>query len=250
MPMLNPSAISHETLVGKALRFPLRMVPRDIMVPILQGPLRGKRWMFGSARHSCWLGTYELEKQLAFAKNVRSGDIVYDLGANVGYYSLLASVLVGERGHVHSFEPFASNVDVIQKHIKANRIKNCTVHACAVSDLSGFAVFEVSATSHTMGHLSDTVGERVEVVSLDELVGNGLEPPTVIKCDIEGAEYKMMCGAKNVIATSKPIVFLATHNTTVRRQCNDFLIDLGYKLESLDESKPVGESDEVLATAR
>src|SRR5580765_1322501 len=103
--LANLSGISRETLIGKLLRAPLRLLPRTAAVPILQGPLRGKKWIVGSGTHGCWLGSYEYDKQKLFQKTVRSGDVVYDVGANAGFYSLLASLLVGEKGHVYSFEP-------------------------------------------------------------------------------------------------------------------------------------------------
>ena len=104
--MANLSGIPRETLVGKLLRAPLRLIPRSMVVPILQGALRGKKWTVGSSTHGCWLGSFEYEKQKALQCAIKTGQVVYDIGANVGFYSLFASVLVGEAGHVYSFEPF------------------------------------------------------------------------------------------------------------------------------------------------
>ena len=60
--MINVSVISDRRFFGRTLRLPLRLVPKSAVVPILQGPLRGKRWIAGSSTHGCWLGTYELAK--------------------------------------------------------------------------------------------------------------------------------------------------------------------------------------------
>ena len=100
---MNFSGVSNKSIVGKALRFPLRLIPCGAQMTILQGPLRGKRWIAGSSDHGCWLGSYEYPKQRAFSAAISHGDVVYDLGANVGFYSLLASVLVGTKGQVFSF---------------------------------------------------------------------------------------------------------------------------------------------------
>jgi len=78
-------------------------------VPILQGPLRGKKWIVGSQRHAFWLGGYEPHLQRLIAREVKPGEIFYDVGANVGFYSLLASVLVGP-GKVFAFEQLPANV--------------------------------------------------------------------------------------------------------------------------------------------
>src|ERR1035438_590714 len=92
--LINFSGISGRTFIGKALRFPLSLIPCGTQMPILQGPLYGKRWIVGSSNHGCWLGSYEYPKQKAISAAIKRGDVVYDLGANVGFYSLLASVLV------------------------------------------------------------------------------------------------------------------------------------------------------------
>src|SRR5579862_7724955 len=108
--LANLSGISRKSWLGKLLRAPLRLIPRSAVLPILQGPLRGKKWVVGSGNHGCWLGSYEHDKQSLFQKTVRTGDIVYDVGANAGFYSLLASVLVGEKGQVYAFEPLPANL--------------------------------------------------------------------------------------------------------------------------------------------
>lgn len=66
-----------------------------MVVPVLQGSLRGRKWIVGSSNHGCWLGSYEWKKQRLFTRTVSSGDVVFDIGAHVGFYTLLASVLVG-----------------------------------------------------------------------------------------------------------------------------------------------------------
>jgi hypothetical protein len=98
--MTNLSGISSETFIGKMLRVPLRLIPRTLVLPILQGALRGKKWTAGSATHGCWLGSYEYHKQKALQQRLKAGEVVYDIGANVGFYSLLSSVLVGNRARL------------------------------------------------------------------------------------------------------------------------------------------------------
>ena len=99
------SLLDPERWLGKLVRVPLRLIPRSTVLPILQGPGRGLRWIVGSYNHGCWLGSYEYEKQLALRELVHAGDVVYDLGAHVGYFSIILSRLVGPTGMVYSFEP-------------------------------------------------------------------------------------------------------------------------------------------------
>jgi hypothetical protein len=105
MTLMNFSGLRRDTLIGRPLVLSLKLVPQSSVARLLQGRLRGARWIVGPGTHGCCLGTYELPKQREFDKAVREGHVVYDVGANVGFYSLLAACCVGENGKVHAFEP-------------------------------------------------------------------------------------------------------------------------------------------------
>ena len=135
------SLTTNKTLAGKILRLPLKLIPQTMNMPILTGPLRGKKWTVGSGNHSCWLGTYEYDKQKKFCKYINKKNIVFDLGANVGFYSLLASVLVGSEGKVYAFEPLKENIDYLKQHIQQNNINNVNILESAVSDSNGYLMF-------------------------------------------------------------------------------------------------------------
>jgi hypothetical protein len=102
--MINWSKINNKSIMGKVLRIPLRMIPKNIVVPILQGPLKGVRWVYGSSNAGCWLGSYELVNQLVLHDHIKKGMTIFDIGAHVGFYSLLFSKYVGGRE-----ESFVSN---------------------------------------------------------------------------------------------------------------------------------------------
>ena len=102
------SRISSRSYLGRVMRLPLKIIPGNAVLPILQGPLRGARWVVGSGTHGCWLGTYELPKVELFAGTIQEGMTVFDIGAHAGYYSLIASRAVGGAGHVVAFEPFGT----------------------------------------------------------------------------------------------------------------------------------------------
>jgi FkbM family methyltransferase len=245
---MNLSAIPRDTLLGRLVRWPLRLIPEGSQVRILQGPLRGKRWIAGSSTHGCWFGSYELPKQKAFSQALKPGDVVYDLGANVGFYSLLASVLVGPQGKVCSFEPAPRNLLILRKHLALNGITNCKIYEAAVSDSRGFAKFDPSG-DWSQGHLTavTTNSFTVPTISLDDLVSSGeLPPPQVIKCDIEGAEYAALQGALKLLKAAAPIIFLATHGPEIHEQCCQLLTTLHYSLRSLDDS-PLASTTEILA---
>ncbi len=248
---MNCSGISKRTIIGRALRSPLRLIPSGMTMRILQGPLRGKRWIAGSSSHGCWLGSYEYPKQKAFWAAIEPGHVVYDLGANVGFYSLLASVLTGPEGRVFSFEPVPRNLRFLRKHLQLNGITNCFVWEVAVGGSDGTATFDLGPHP-SMGHLArdSENGLSVRTVALDGLIASGvIPPPDVMKCDIEGGEYDALCGASNTLSVHSPTIFLAIHGSEAHERCCQLLTDLRYDLAPLD-SLPLRSASEILATRR
>lgn len=216
--------------LGKLLRLPLKLIPDKTVLPILQGKLKGKKWIKGSSINGCWLGTYEFDKQQLFQKYVKPGMVIYDIGANAGFYTLLSSVLTGNSGKVFAFEPVPKNIYYIKQHLVLNKIENTVVVDKAVSDKITTLKFTLS-TNPSMGHFSEEGEIEVETISLDEFVKQGNPPPDLIKMDIEGAEFDALNGAKKILKTKKPIIFLATHGDEVKKKCLGLLKELNYKIE-------------------
>ena len=229
----------------------LGLIPRNTTAGILTGPLRGSRWIVGSSTHNCWIGTFERRKLELFATALRQGDVVYDLGAHVGLYSLLAASRVGSTGHVYAFEPLPRNLGYLARHLTLNEVNNCSVVDVAVSAHSGRAIFDKSIHP-AMGHLGANGGPELEVqtAALDDLVASRtVRAPSVIKCDIEGAEYAALNGAATVLSMHRPIIFLATHGPRVHASCCDLLDNLGFDLYSLD-GLSLSRSTEIVALPR
>jgi len=246
---MNFSSIPNRSLAGKALRIPLRLIPAGAPVPILQGPLRGKLWIKGSSDNGCWLGSFEYQKQRLMSSLLHPGDTVYDIGANVGYYTLLASHKVGPTGSVVAFEPLPANVRFVRRHLRLNRVRNVFVQEVAVSDRDGRAKFAPHA-SNAMGKLSDAGDIDVAMVSLDSVSERGqFADPGLLKIDVEGAELGVLCGASRLLARALPTILLATHGAEVHRQCCEFLRDAAYDLRPIDPSvASLDATDEIIAT--
>ena len=225
---------------------PLGILPKGMTLPILQGTLRGKKWVVGSSNHGCWLGSYEYEKQRLFERTVKEGFTVFDVGAHVGFYTLLASALVGATGKVFAFEPLPRNLRYLREHLRRNHVVNVSVVEAAVSDRSGFAFFE-EGKGHSTGHLAPGGRLRVRTVTLDELVfQDGLPPPNCIKIDIEGAEMLALTGAQSLLSNYRPSIFLATHGHEIHRECCRFLASLKYELRSIGRTS-LDRADEIIA---
>jgi FkbM family methyltransferase len=243
--LVDSGALSSGTFLGRLLRFPLKLVPVSTPIPILSGRLRGLKWLPESAIHRCWMGWYESDKQELIANEVRPGSVFYDVGANVGFHSLLASKLV-DSGKVIAFEPSPRNIAFLKKHIELNRLQNLTVLEVAVGEKNEVMHFETESTGFA-GHLSEHGGIPVRVTTLDSLVQSGqIPPPDYIKMDIEGAELMALRGAEQILRTHGPEIFLATHGHEVDRQCCKLLESLRYTVQRLTPSAPNG-NGEVLA---
>ncbi len=234
--VLNFSGIDRSTLLGRAIRWPLTLIPSETRLPIMQGTLRGLRWIVGSSNNGCWLGSYERNQQILFEKWVKEGDIVFDVGAHVGFYTLLGSVLVGGRGQVVAFEPVPKNLSYLKKHLQINSVSNVEVVEAAVSDRHGHVRLS-SGPSSSMWHF-DAQGElEVQTVSLDELVLSAkLPPPDVVKMDIEGAEFLALNGSARVVREFHPVLFLSTHGIDVHQKCCRFLESAGYRLTPIGQT--------------
>ena len=242
--MMELPTFSSESSLGKFVRFPLRLVPPEMVVPVLTGNLRGKRWIVGSSIHRCWLGFYEREKQRLVSKEVHTNTVFYDIGANVGFYTLLASKLV-DSGKVFAFEPAPRNLAYLRRHLELNSCSNVEVLAFAVSDKNGVTGFEVEP-SGLVGHLSNDGSIKVQTLTLDSLVQAGrILPPDYIKMDIEGAELIALQGASETIQRYQPMIFLATHGTEVHLGCRQLFESWGYECELVS-----GQASEIVARSK
>jgi FkbM family methyltransferase len=233
--MINFSKIPVESYLGKILRNILKIIPRNTAVKILQGKLKGKKWIKGSGVNSYWLGTYELGKQDLFTKAINKGDTVFDIGTHVGFYSLLAAEAVGSGGKVFSFEPLPQNFDYLEKHIKINNYQNIFPFKAAVADKNRPMPFKLGSDSST-GSIADNGDINVDTVSIDELIKNGKLPmPDVIKIDVEGSELMVLGGMLKLLKDKKPAIFLSTHGSEIHNKCYALLFLFGYSLSTITD---------------
>lgn len=208
---------------------------------VVSGPLRGAKFILGSMAGeggggSVYFNLMEAEQTETMLAEFSAGKVFFDIGANIGYYSILASKLVGEKGAVVAFEPVISNLTFLHRHVELNNAKNVRVLSFALSDKQSIASFSLGQNS-AMGHLSENgKGENlvyVPTVSLDEIAAKMNLMPDVMKIDVEGAEMDVFAGAENVLRTAKPTIFLSTHSPELRRDCLEFLQNRGYEVKSM-----------------
>lgn len=216
------------------MRSPLLLIPREARVRILRGPLRGKKWIVGAGPNACWTGTYEVVRIRAFTEALTQGAVVYDIGANAGIYSLLASSRVGPSGMVCAFEPLERNLSYLRRHLTLNNVQNCVVLETAVSNREEARRFSVAAWNANMGRLSLDGEILVQATSLDQCIygEKGLRPPNIIKIDVEGAELEVLEGASRALSEFHPTIFLEIHGTQLHADCRAFLLAKGYRVEN------------------
>lgn len=185
---------------------------RNRDIEIIEGVGRGLRIKIGSSNSDYALGKNELPVQKAFLNYVKLNDVVYDIGANIGFFTIIAAKLVGPGGHVYAFEPISENINKLRHNININKFLNVTVFEKAVSKSSGKEKIFLTKNSggHTLssgGVPKNKIGEiMIDIVSIDEMVEDlKINPPDIVKIDVEGAEYNVIDGMNKTIKKFRPL---------------------------------------------
>jgi FkbM family methyltransferase len=211
----------HQPL-GRLARWPLKAIPKTQVMPVLSGPNRGLWWVSGTFNHGCWLGWYEKPCVEYVASLVRPGMTAFDVGANVGYYTLLLARGVGPKGRVIAFEPNPVNVAHLKEHLRLNKIGNVEIVEAAVSDRDGTAFFSGEGA---VGKLSQT-GTQMKTVRLDDY-----PRPDLIKMDIEGEETAALRGSAKILAERHAVWFIAIHDGPAYTETPALLASQNYSLD-------------------
>lgn len=182
-------------------------------------------------------GVHEPVSTQIFKDLIQTGDKVVDVGANIGYFSLLASRLVGEDGYVYCFEPCSENVDKLRENIKLNCVDNISIRQVAASNKNGEADFYLSASEDARHSLIQTDEhsyiERVKTVMLDSVLLD--KKVDFLKIDTEGNDFQVLQGAKSVINANQNIKILFEVYGEVLKKQNIELTDVwNYLISDLE----------------
>lgn len=159
------------------------------------------------------------EDETKFIKRIlKSGMVFIDVGANMGYYSLVGAKMVGHAGHVHSFEPSAKMVGELRYNVALNGFNNVCINNMALGEKNGIAqLSRYEQGKEAYGSLAQrpfpgaqVIGyDAVQVTTLDEhSTAHGISRVDVIKMDVEGAELNVLSGALETIRNFRPIIIL------------------------------------------
>lgn len=145
----------------------------------------------------------EKDYLLGFLQELKRGDIFWDIGGNIGIYSIFSAHRIGQGGKVFSFEPEKKNRTLLERNLKLNQLSNVTSLPYALGDEDGEAILYPSAGAsigkHSLIFRTDKKlkpqGLAVPLRKGDSLVQQGqIPPPTVVKLDVEGGELKVLRG--------------------------------------------------------
>ncbi len=149
---------------------------------------------------------------------IKEGDTVFDVGANIGFYSVLFSSWVGATGKVVAYEPDRNNLYLLERSLQLNSCRNVVVRELALSKNSGIDLFSLDRATGSTGHLGNgvTFGEtlfgkgrtsfiEVDVRTVDDEASSwGF--PQVIKLDVEGGEFDVLLGGLKLLEKYRPIL--------------------------------------------
>jgi FkbM family methyltransferase len=232
--------------------------PNPAWTKVTSGPLAGGQLFIDASSFAGWQemadGRFDafIYKELAGA-NLKDA-VVWDIGAHFGYHSFSFASLVGDGGHVYSFEPNPFNGTRFKMHLAQNptQAARISLNPLALSDTEGQATFvfseDVDGSSSSGSHLESAIvplaagtyarfkHETVECLTIDSFIAKtGARIPQYMKIDVEGAEMLVLRGGNSFFAQHRPVIFMEVHNILLMHAVHAFFIELGYSVKVLDE---------------
>lgn len=194
-------------------------------------------------------GIWEARETRVFLDSVAAGDVVVDVGANVGYYTLLAAERVGAEGRVYAFEPDPVSFEILERNVRLNGFANVTAEPKAASNQNGTtmlffddAIREDSRIYEpTSGVLADVLGRslerkqvEVETVRLDDYFEGVEERVDFIKIDTQGAEGVIVEGLLGLAGRSPGLSMIVEFVPALLADFGSDSAELIENLEGLD----------------
>lgn len=186
-------------------------------------------------------GIYEPQETALIKKLIRPGYVVLDIGANIGYFTLL---MAKQAKQVHAFEPEPRNFQTLQKNIELNKLSNVKLYNAGVAETIQRTTLHLCDTNRGMHRIypSQWCNEgttEIQLVKIDDLIENA----DFIKMDIEGAELGALKGMKKLLGMGDPTVMMEFHPPSIieygakPRDVYDFMLEIGYdiKIPSMGE---------------
>jgi FkbM family methyltransferase len=227
---------------GRGLDHLKRRIQRHHLWVRVQSGLSRGMWMHLRlpSERAYWYGTHEPDVQNAISIAVRPGTAIYDIGAHLGSIALGAARLVGNLGRVVAFDGDPENVLRLRDNSSRNgledrlQVVHAAVWSCTRSDGISFrrggtvgsqGGVEANGNRPVLGN-----GEviKVRAVTLDDFVAAGGPAPHLVKIDVEGGEYQVLCGGASLFANQKPLIIAEVHHQQAAEQISAWLVEYRY----------------------
>ncbi len=225
---------------------------RDIQ--IASGVGAGLRFNIAGSNLGYASGKNEPPVQEAIASFLHPGDVFFDIGANIGFFSVIAAHLVGPEGQVYAFEPVPDNVALLEHNLELNGFRQAQVLRYAVSNRVGkgellLAEWNGGATLSADSTPPDLKGAlTVDLMTIDAMINQKMiTPPSLAKIDVEGAELDVLEGMVKTIELYHPVIIFEIDDGNPGAYqkkldaCEALLKKHGYQIRQLQDSYPAGE---------
>jgi FkbM family methyltransferase len=205
---------------------------------------------FNEYRRALSLTTKEPGTFRWITSEAREGDVFYDVGANMGIYTIPAAQEVGDTGMVYAFEPHGSNLVSLLTNVSVNGLEERVgVLSCALHDsvgvfdftyqdlASGSSLSQLQTERRAFGAPPAGVPSETKLATtVDDLVAQEvIRPPTLVKIDVDGNELLVLRGMRTVLTgNDPPRAVLVEVNADERDELPPFLADCGYQLAHRD----------------
>jgi FkbM family methyltransferase len=186
-----------------------------------------------------WRGEHEVDVQKAILEAVGPGAVVYDIGAHAGSIALGVARLVGPSGRVVAFEADPANVASLQESVLRSRLTASlqVIHAAVWSGEATHVTFRRGGVRRSHGGVETDelhpvlgTGELIDVraITLDNFIASGGSAPQLVKVDVEGGEYEVLRGARNLFTKSRPLLIAEVHHPQADEKIRAWLINNNY----------------------
>ena len=170
-------------------------------------------------------------------QNIKKSKIFFDIGANLGYYSLIAAKVMDNEGEIVAFEPSKRNYEILVKDLELNNAVQVRAINAAIFDHDG-RVYLKEGNHGGLDKIDTNAGSyQIDCVKLDNWCFRNGTYPDIMKIDVEGAETFVLEGAREIIEKYKPIIFLSTHGPDTEKKSLEFLEKFGYSFEKIEDNE-------------
>lgn len=233
--------LRYSSLKNRYQRYRWKRIPQaqEISVKVKNYHLQLNPSDYSISRRLYFGEPYEPATTDFLLRTLDEGDTFVDVGANIGYFSLLASSEVGDSGRVIAFEPDVQNFEILEKNVAGNGLnERISLHQKALSDSSGVLTMNHHPTNKGMHSIVNEYDNSDSTVEIEAVKGDSILPDQVdlIKIDVEGAEPYVIDGLSATINRCHPMIIFEYEQRLWDVNISNtltFLSEIGYEFSCI-----------------